>query len=84
MDKFSSNPNIALVMTKYGGHISFVEGLCPTGCNYACRLLNDYLSNVILESKSEVKQKREKTVASASAVSPSSSSSLSRPIFDLN
>ncbi len=70
MEKFLSNPNIALVATKYGGHISFVEGmnnkcflnktlkinrilslyskgLIPTGCNYACRLLNDYLQNVL-------------------------------------
>lgn len=49
LDKFNSNPNIAMVMTKYGGHISFTEGLWPTGCNYACRLFKDYLNNIITE-----------------------------------
>jgi len=49
IEKFNSNPNVALVLTKYGGHISFVEGMWPTGCNYACRLFKDYLSQVIAE-----------------------------------
>jgi abhydrolase domain-containing protein 1/3 len=49
LDTFSSNPNIAMVMTKYGGHISFTEGFWPSGCNYACRLFKDYLNNIITE-----------------------------------
>ena len=53
IEKLSANPNIALVVTKYGGHISFVEGLCPTGCNFACRILKDYLSNILIDIKSE-------------------------------
>jgi hypothetical protein len=47
LDKFRSSPYIALVWTKYGGHISFCEGLMPTGPNYTCRILGDYLKLVL-------------------------------------
>ena len=50
LDKIKANPYTALVWTKYGGHIGFCEGILPTGCNYACRILRDYLNNVIIDS----------------------------------
>jgi len=55
IDKIKSNPYTAMIWTKYGGHIGFCEGLLPTGCNYACRILKDYLNNVIIESDECVK-----------------------------
>ena len=30
--------------------ISFCEGLIPTGCNYVCRVLTDYLKSVLYQS----------------------------------
>ena len=50
IEKIKQNPFTAMVWTKYGGHISFCEGLLPTGCNYTCRLLKEYLDFVINES----------------------------------
>ena len=47
LDKIRANPYTAMVMTKYGGHISFCEGLLPTGCNYTCRIVSEYLQIVI-------------------------------------
>lgn len=39
------------MLTKCGGHISFPEGWYPKGCNYACRVLYDYLDKILLEYK---------------------------------
>lgn len=47
IEKIKSNPYTAMVVTKYGGHISFCEGLIPYGCNYTCRILRDYLAHVL-------------------------------------
>lgn len=52
-DKIRQNPYTAMVCTKYGGHISFCEGLMPTGCNYSCRLLSEYLNYVMNEPEAE-------------------------------
>ena len=49
IDVIKSNPNIALIWTQYGGHISFCEGFAPFGCNYSCRVLTEYLEQVIKE-----------------------------------
>ena len=49
IEKIRANPNTAMVWTKYGGHISFCEGFWPTSCNYACRVLRDYLQVVVSE-----------------------------------
>ena len=38
-----------MIITKYGGHISFYEDLVPIGCNYTCRILAEYLKHVIKE-----------------------------------
>ena len=46
IDKIKSNPCTALVKTDYGGHVGFCEGLLPTGCNYICRLLSEYIQIV--------------------------------------
>ena len=47
VEKIKANPFTAMVWTKHGGHIGFCEGILPTGCNYACRFLRDYLQNVL-------------------------------------
>lgn len=49
LDKIRQNPYTAMVVTRYGGHISFCEGLLPTGCNYSCRILKEYLQQVLGE-----------------------------------
>ena len=49
LEKVKANPNTAMIITKYGGHISFCEGLVPTGCNYTCRILAEYLKHIINE-----------------------------------
>ena len=54
IDKFQANPFTVLVKTKYGGHISFCEGMFPSGCNYSCRMLREYISNVLLETDANV------------------------------
>jgi len=41
-----ANPFTAMVWTKHGGHIGFCEGILPTGCNYVCRILREYLKIV--------------------------------------
>lgn len=46
-EQVKANPYTALVYTKYGGHIGFCEGLLPTGCNYTCRLMTDYLKIIL-------------------------------------
>lgn len=51
IEKLQQNPYTAMVWTKYGGHISFCEGILPTGCNYVCRLLKEYLDYVLNESQ---------------------------------
>ncbi len=51
IDEIRKNPNTAMVCTRYGGHISFCEGIMPTGCNYSCRLLTEYLTYVLNEEQ---------------------------------
>lgn len=51
IEQIKANPFTALIHTKYGGHIAFCEGLMPTGCNYVCRLLTEYLQCVLSESE---------------------------------
>ena len=43
IEKIKSNPYIALIKTRYGGHGAFCEGLLPIGCNYVCRVLREYI-----------------------------------------
>jgi predicted alpha/beta-fold hydrolase len=63
LEKIRQNPYTAMVCTKYGGHISFCEGLLPTGCNYTCRLLTDYLNYVLNEiDEEDAKKKQEEAV----------------------
>ena len=47
IESIKSNPYTALVKTSYGGHFSFCEGIFPTGCNYVCRVLREYLKNLL-------------------------------------
>ena len=49
LEAIKANPNLALVWTQYGGHISFCEGLVPVGCNYSCRILSEYIQQVLNE-----------------------------------
>lgn len=53
VEQIKSNPHTALVSTKYGGHIAFCEGLLPTGCNYSCRILKEYLEIILNDEKCE-------------------------------
>lgn len=70
IEKIKQNPFTAMVCTKYGGHISFCEGLIPTGCNYTCRLLKEYLQYVLNELE-ENEKLAEKLCASDSLVEDS-------------
>ena len=49
LDSIRANPNTAMIITKYGGHIGFSEGLLPTGCNYTCRVMAEYLKHITTE-----------------------------------
>ena len=51
IEKIKSNPYTALVKTNYGGHISFCEGIFPTGCNFVCRLLREYIQLLITNNQ---------------------------------
>lgn len=53
IEQIKSNPFTALVCTKYGGHIAFCEGLLPTGCNYTCRLLTEYIQIVLSDMEND-------------------------------
>jgi predicted alpha/beta-fold hydrolase len=53
IEKIRQNPYTGMVITKYGGHISFCEGILPTGCNYTCRILKEYLQHVLNELEEE-------------------------------
>lgn len=64
LEKIAANPNTALVWTKYGGHISFCEGLIPTGCNYTCRIFREYLQHVIIDVEAKATRPTTSTTAS--------------------
>ncbi len=53
IEQIKANDYTAMVLTKYGGHISFCEGLLPNGCNYTCRILTEYLKIVLSGLESE-------------------------------
>ncbi|XP_063155243.1 phospholipase ABHD3 isoform X3 [Candoia aspera] len=40
------NPNIALILTSYGGHIGFLEGLWPRTCTYMDRIFKQFVQAV--------------------------------------
>ncbi len=61
IDKIKSNPYTAMVWTKYGGHISFCEGVLPVNCNYTCRLLRDYIS-LLLSNQNQVLEPTEVSI----------------------
>ena len=37
------NPNLAMVITKTGGHIGFLEGWIPTGGTWLNRAVNEFI-----------------------------------------
>lgn len=59
IEKIKANPFTAMVCTKYGGHISFCEGIMPTGCNYTCRVLTEYLQHVLAEMDEQPKTSKQ-------------------------
>lgn len=61
IEQIKSNPYTALVRTKYGGHIAFCEGLLPTGCNYTCRLLTEFIQIVLSDMESDETLNNQKT-----------------------
>ncbi|EDV22574.1 uncharacterized protein TRIADDRAFT_58948 [Trichoplax adhaerens] len=40
IDKFNQSPDIALILTRYGGHVGFIEKLWPTKTTYADKETN--------------------------------------------
>ncbi|XP_042299001.1 phospholipase ABHD3-like isoform X2 [Sceloporus undulatus] len=40
------NPNVALILTSYGGHIGFLEGLWPRKCTYMDRVFKQFVQAV--------------------------------------
>ncbi|XP_069476990.1 phospholipase ABHD3 [Ambystoma mexicanum] len=41
------NPHVALVLTPYGGHIGFLEGIWPRQCTYMDRLFRQFVQAVV-------------------------------------
>ncbi|XP_061452751.1 phospholipase ABHD3 [Rhineura floridana] len=41
------NPNVALILTSYGGHIGFLEGLWPRRCTYMDRVFKQFVQAVV-------------------------------------
>lgn len=67
IEKIKQNPFTAMVITKYGGHISFCEGIMPTGCNYSCRVLKEYLQHVLNDLEQE--EEKQKLLAKSNSTS---------------
>jgi abhydrolase domain-containing protein 1/3 len=42
----TKSDNVALVLTDFGGHIGFIEGVSPYGPNFADRLFRQLASNI--------------------------------------
>jgi predicted alpha/beta-fold hydrolase len=62
IEKIKANPSTAMVVTKYGGHIAFCEGLLPIGCNYVCRVLTEYFNIVLNEALEKPKTSHGETI----------------------
>lgn len=43
MTTIQSLPNVALLLTAYGGHIAFLQGLFPRGESYMERLFGQFV-----------------------------------------
>lgn len=41
------NPNVALVLTSYGGHIGFLEGIWPRQCTYMDRVFKQFVQAMV-------------------------------------
>lgn len=54
LDKIRESPNVAMVLTAFGGHIGFTEGLVPVGTGYADRLMRQYIK-AIFDNQQTVK-----------------------------
>jgi len=80
IDEIRKNPKTAMVCTRYGGHISFCEGILPTGCNYTCRLLTEYLTYVL----NEVEEQAKNASPSSSSDSQKEKEQQHQPVFKLD
>jgi abhydrolase domain-containing protein 1/3 len=60
-EEIRKNPKVGMVLTKYGGHIAWCEGLNPLNCNFTCRLLTDYIKFAIKEIKEEENKSKKQT-----------------------
>lgn len=85
IEQVKANPYTALVCTKYGGHIAFCEGLLPTGCNYTCRLLTEYLE-IVLNDIEQIPTCSQNTGSDifVEENSPIQSDATPTPLFTLN
>lgn len=53
VEKAEQNENIAMVITAYGGHISFLEGVIPTQNTYLFRWYSQFIDAMF---KHEIKK----------------------------
>jgi predicted alpha/beta-fold hydrolase len=44
--EFERNPNTILILTRYGGHFGFIEGLYPNGPTWIDRLVGQFLATI--------------------------------------
>ncbi|XP_066912053.1 phospholipase ABHD3-like isoform X4 [Clytia hemisphaerica] len=51
LDSIKKNPNMAIILTDYGGHIGFVEGAFVRGRSLVERLFNQYFSSISQQSE---------------------------------
>lgn len=55
----NENPNVAMVLTKTGGHIGFLEGWCPTGPAWLNRVVQDFVRIMITSDFINSSEKKE-------------------------
>ena len=50
LNKIKKNPNLAILLTDYGGHIGFMEGPTIRGRSFVERLFSQYVSQMLTNS----------------------------------
>ena len=46
LEKAKNSDHVAIVMTHYGGHIGFLEGLFPRNANYMDHVFGEFLDAI--------------------------------------
>ena len=47
VEKIKKNPNLAIILTDYGGHIGFMEGPTIRGRSFVEKLFSQYVSQML-------------------------------------